>query len=382
MGRSDRLRGLREWARSSLWLLPAVFVLASVALAVTLPSLDRRVEGVEQVRFVFGGGAQTGRSILSVIAGSMVSLVALVFSILIVVFQLTSGQFTPRALRTFLQDRASKIALGVFLATFAYSLTVMRAIREKSDNVLEFVPRLSITTAFVLALLSMGVFVYYIHHVSLSIKLSSILARIHSEAAHAIERLLPVEEAGGRGDEGRGGLRSADDPARQPLAARVIQARRAGYITSVRTDQLLGDAVKADVVIAVNRTVGTFVALGRPLLEVRPQDGDVDEGRLVRMVHLGDERTMEQDLGFGFRQLADIAVRALSPGVNDPTTRPPWLSTVSKTSSFGSGGARWSTTAARTSGARRGCGCRDRVGSSSSTRRCTRWCTTGRTAHR
>lgn len=310
------LEDLRERLKSSLWFLPGVMVLATVGLAVAITIVDRWVEGAAQVELVFGGSADAGRSVLSVIAGSMVSLTALVFSILIVVFQLTSSQFTPRALRTFLQDRVSKITLGAFLATFAYSLTVMRVTRGANGQLDEFVPRISISLAFLFSLATMGVFVYYIHHVSLSIRVSSILERIHADAASLIERILT------EGEERLETASPANPPSMEAVLnsePRTVRSRGSGYITSVRSRALLSEAKEKGVFVRLVGPVGTFISLGRPLLEVWPAETEVDEHALLGAVHLGSERTTEQDLGYGFRQLADIAVRALSPGVNDPT---------------------------------------------------------------
>ncbi len=311
------LEDFQERLKSSLWFVPGVMVLAAVGLALGTTIVDRWVEGAAQVELVFGGSADAGRSVLSVIAGSMVSLTALVFSILILVFQLTSSQFTPRALRTFLQDRVSKITLGAFLATFAYSLTVMRVTRGANGWLDEFVPRISISLAFLFSLATMGVFVYYIHHVSLSIRVSSILERIHADEASLIARLLT---------EGEERLEKAS-PANAPSIEavlnsepRTVRSRGSGYITSVRSRALLSEAMDKGVFVRLVAPVGTFISLDRPLLEVWPAETEVDDHTLLGAVHLGSERTTEQDLGYGFRQLADIAVRALSPGVNDPTT--------------------------------------------------------------
>jgi uncharacterized membrane protein len=311
---SDKLAEVRERLRSSLWPVPAAFVLAAVLLAVALGEIDRRLDDTAGVRFVFAGSPEAARAVLSVIAGSMVSLTALVFSILIVVFQLTSSQFTPRALRTFLQDRPSKVALGSFLATFAFSLTLMRAVRGENGDIDEFVPRISISLAFLASLVSMGVFVYYIHHVSRSIRASAILERIHVETAKAIDRMLP-EEA--EGDEAAVSQLALPE---ETAEAAVVRAKKTGYITGIETDHLAAQARKAGTVVVVMHEVGTFVSLGIPLLGLRPPVDEKSADTLLDGVHLAEERTMEQDLGYGFRQLADLAARALSPGVNDPTT--------------------------------------------------------------
>jgi uncharacterized membrane protein len=311
---SDRLTELRERVRSSLWPVPAFFVVMSTVLAVALTELDRGLEGLAGVRFVFAGSPEAGRSVLSVISGSMVSLTALVFSILIVVFQLTSSQFTPRALRTFLQDRPSKVALGSFLGTFAFSLTVMRTVRGEDGDITEFVPRISITVAFFFSLLSMGVFVYYIHHVSRSIRASSIMQRIHRETTEVIGRLLPEEE-----EEEVAAVSRLALP-EEAVETLNVRSRKAGYITAIDTEHLVEEAEEAGTLVVVLHQVGTFVPLGVPLLAVRPPTEAESHEGILKAVHLAEERTMEQDLGYGFRQLADLAVRALSPSMNDPTT--------------------------------------------------------------
>ncbi len=281
-------------------------MLVAVALAVVLSQLDQELQrgGSE---FAFTGGPDSARSLLSTIAASMLTLTALVFSITIVVLQLTSSQFSPRALRTFLRDRQNQLALGVFLSTFVYALTALREVRGQ-DGVAElFVPGVTITVAFILVLVSVGLFVQYIDHIAQSIRVVTIIDRIAVETRRTIDRVHPEEEVAG--------------PAVPllPSPTRVLSCDEPGVVASVQKGRLVSMASSAGVVVRLVPRIGDFVASGMPLLEVFG-DGSRDDDDLRTAVALARERDGRQDVAFGLRQLVDIAERSLSPGVNDPST--------------------------------------------------------------
>ena len=242
----------------------------------------------------------------------MITFTGLVFSITIVVLQLTSSQFSPRVLRTFLRDRLTQFALGTFVATFVYAVTVLRTVTSGDDTV--FVPAISTTVALVLLLLSVGMFVAYIHHIATVdpglVDHESDRGRDPSDAAQALPHRT------GRA----GAAKSAPD---LPVAA-VLPAPRTGVVTHIDIDRLVTMARDAGVVLRTELGPGDFVAEGAPLIEVlgagAVDAGAVDAGAVVGAITVSDDRTMQQDVAFGFRQLVDIAEKALSPGINDPTT--------------------------------------------------------------
>jgi uncharacterized membrane protein len=294
---------LREHLRSSLWFLPTLCVLFVVGLAAVLVSIDREFGS----NTFFEGSPDSAQTILSTISASMITFTGLVYSITIVVLQLASQQFSPRVLRTFLRDRHSQLALGVFVGTFTYSLMVLREVHTEEAPGGEFVPGIATSAAFGLVLLSLAFFVDYIHHISQSIRVSSITMSIARETRAAIADIYDHEHT--------------QEPLPLPESVQVetVLAPRPGVITGLDRDALVADASAAGTVVEVVPGIGDFVPEGAPLLrlhggeQLRPDD-------FLESVGIGAERTMQQDPAFGFRQLVDIAERGLSPAVNDPTT--------------------------------------------------------------
>lgn len=283
---------------------------ASIIAALLLEVLDRALghtRGGEQLLLAFSGGPEAARAVLETIAGSILTLTALVFSITMLVLQLTSTQYSPRALRTFLLDRSSKVAMGVFLGTFSFAIVGLRAVRSGTDSADPFVPGMLVTGAFVLTLASLYMFLFYIHHIAQRIQASSIIASIADETRGVIDRHFSEAWS------------PAESPVDEPGDGHVLGAPHGNTVTAVDEEGLISLAQHADVRIHLLAPAGSFVVEGQPLLRI--VGGTIDDSeRALKHVQLGHQRTMEQDAGFGFRQLVDIAVRALSPSVNDPST--------------------------------------------------------------
>ena len=305
---SRRWAGVKESVRSGFWAVPGLCVVLALALAVGLVQVDRGLQS--ELGFTFGAGPDGAREVLSAITSAMITFTGLVFSITIVVLQLTSSQFSPRVLRTFLRDRKTQISLGVFVATFVYAVMVLRTVDSGEDT--QFVPAVATTGALVLLLLSVGVFVQYIHHIATSIQVSSVIATISAEARQTLDRRFP---SGTDQPPDTRVLLTPDD-----LASAVVPARRSGVVTSVDEAGLVRLACAGDVVLRSEVRLGDYVPEGAPLLEVLGDPGSLDLRGVAAAVTQGRDRTLQQDVAFGFRQLVDIAERALSTGVNDPTT--------------------------------------------------------------
>ncbi len=297
-----RMFWFRENVRTSLWFVPTVCVILSIVLAVAVGRIDETVEGGWLERFTFRGDVDNARTILTTISTSMITLTGLVFTITIVVLQLASQQLSPRVLRTFLRDRLSQLSLGVFVATFTYSMVVLRELRPGEDA--DLVPNASITIAFGLVLLSIGFFVAYIHHISQAIRIGNLAESIADETDEAIADIYD-----------HAAVEVQPEPAGDP--AQVITTARRGVLAAMDRDALVDVARTADAVIKVLPAVGDFIPLGAPALAV--YRNRVPESAIEHLA-LSPERTMQQDPAFGFRQLVDIGQKALSPAVNDPTT--------------------------------------------------------------
>jgi uncharacterized membrane protein len=312
-------RGL-AWTqvRDSLWFIPSLAVLTATGLAILAVQIPTpRPESHFAWVWLFGGGAEGARGVLTAIAGSLITVTGTVFSVTIVALQLASSQFTPRLLRSFVADRVNQAVLGVFIGTFTYTLLVLRTIHSAADGSDTFVPQVGVSIALVLLLVSIGALIVFINHAAHSIQASVILHRETQRTLVQIETLFPARI-------GR------PEPTRAPECAvptdppGVVAAAEAGYLQAVNADALwrIGDARHADAVtIRMELHIGAFALPGRPLASVWPAHvADAVTGAIRDAFVLGSERTPEQDVEFGIVELSDIAVKALSPGINDPTT--------------------------------------------------------------
>ncbi len=306
-----RLQSLREHVRLSLWFMPALFALGAILLGIILLAVDQRLSGSATLFFLYGGTAEGARSVLSTIAQSMLTFTGLVFTITMLVLQLASAQLSPRVMRTFLRDRSNQAVLGLFVATFVYTLVVLREVRSGVDGTAAFVPGLSIWVGFALLLGSVAAFVFYIDHMAHSIRATTVIGRIARETRQALDHLYPD----------RVGQSGASEP-RVDVSEEssiVINAPKAGVLLSVDEGRL-SEAASGQRRVQVLGAMGDFIAQGAPIARL---SGPWDSGAADQIrdaVGIGDERSVEQDPAFGFRQLVDIALRALSPGTNDPTT--------------------------------------------------------------
>ncbi len=282
--------------------MPASCVLIALVLALGLPRLDVHT----RTPLLFPGGPESARSFLSSITTAMISVTGLVFSITIVALQLAAGQFSSRVMRDFLRDRTIQLTFGVFVATFTYAMVLQRSVRGTSNGSNAFVPQLAVSVAFVFVLTSVALFIVYINHIANAIRVANIVARIGAQTRAVLEVRYPPGGAPG----------TAAPPNHAP--DRYLCCPHPGVIVSVNEAALVAHAAAADTVIALQPSVGDFIPAGAPLLAIY---GDIfDEDQLLRHLAFDTERTYEQDVAFGFRELVDIAERALSPAVNDPTT--------------------------------------------------------------
>jgi uncharacterized membrane protein len=300
---------------SSLWIAPAAGAVIAIALAKAMTVVDLWLARSPAERwYLFGPSAESGRELLSAVANSILTFTGVVFSITILVLQLASSQYSPRVLRTFLRDRITRVALGVFVGSFVYALALLPEVRGGPAQEAQFVPRLAISVAFALALLSVGMFVAYLHRMAHSIRAVAIVVRVAAEARRTIEQVFP-DDAGAEASP------PETEDAGPSGQSRTINWRGPpGVISAVDGDRLLALAEKHDLRIELLRQVGDFVPKGAPVARVWGRGSEDLDSQISGRLFVAEERTAEQDPSFGFRQLVDIAERALSPGTNDPTT--------------------------------------------------------------
>lgn len=321
---------LKYWYRigTSFWFIPSVMAAAAIGLAQLMVFLDRNAkdEWVDQMSWIYSGGASGASAVLETIAGSMINIAGVVFSLTLVALSLTSSQFGPRLLRNFMRDRSNQLVLGTFVATFLYCLVVLRTVRHEDYG--SFVPHMSVTVGVAFALASLWVLIYFIHHVSVSIQADHVVARVSAELQQTMETVFPEE---------LGQPPQAAEPARdraweaeamaafeacQPGHVLEVKAKRDGYLQMIDPHTLWRVACEGNLVLRLERRPGEFVIAGTSLVLVwpAPQLGGEREAKLRTACVLGSQRTLAQDLEFAFLQLVEVAVRALSPGTNDPFT--------------------------------------------------------------
>lgn len=315
-----RRRVIAEAFRSQLWPLPTAAVVLAVVVGVGLPRLDAALGDVvsdDVAGYLFDGGADAARAVLTTIAGSLITVTALTFSLTVVTLQLASSQFSPRLLRTFTSDRIVQSTLALLLATFVYALTVMRTVGSEVGGQAGFVPQLSVTLAYVLTVASVLMLVGFLSHLVRELRVETMLRDVHRVASRTIEATLPPA--------------SDEEPAAPvvPAGSAPLIATNSGFLTSVDEAALLEAAVRGRARISIDREPGSSLVAGTPLGRLWAEDGadPLDGERLeqvqeaaARAVRTGVERTAAEDIAYGLRQLTDVAVKALSPGINDPTT--------------------------------------------------------------
>ncbi len=308
--------------RASLYALRGGFLVRPLAIAIQLGIAGAVPSELEESfpelsawvpHFLFPSRAdpQVAQVILATIAGSIMTVVSIVFAILLMTLTLASVQFSPRILISFVRDRTTQWALGIFLGTFSYCMAALPAARSLP---VPFSPVATVSGAMLLALLCVGGLIFFIFHISQAISVNYIVDRIAGEAERVIDDLMPHRRS-------RTYQPVAAAPApEQPLTP--VVAPVSGYIRYIDTRRLLALAASARLYVQVLRRVGHFVPAGVPLLAVSRADRLSEEvhAGLLACFDIGAVRTLQQDAEFGVLQIADIALKAISPAVNDPST--------------------------------------------------------------
>ncbi|HWX45441.1 MAG TPA: DUF2254 domain-containing protein [Solirubrobacteraceae bacterium] len=307
----------REALRTNLWLVPTGEIVLAVALFAGTHALDRAAYNgsLHLPSWVISGTADAARQILTAIAAAVITVVTLVFSITIVTLTLASTQFGPRMLRNFIRDRVTQLTLGSFVATFVYAILALVSIGPGAHG--EFVPHLSITVTMALVVADVAVLVVFIDHIAKSIQLPQVIASIAGDLSRAIdaERKLPAVETLKAGPSLAEMLVRLDDD------SGVVRAPSSGYLQYVSVSTLIDISSRSHAVIRLLHRPGHFVVEGEPLANVWPAAAAPGVARALGGAHAtGPHRTLTQDLSFAVDQLVEIAIRALSPAVNDTFT--------------------------------------------------------------
>ena len=311
--------------RQSFWFLPALLCVAAVALAEGLIFADQQLgdSDLGALDFLITMVGESGsRDLLGAIAGSMLTVASTTFSITIAVLALSSSTYGPRLVRNFMADRGNQLVLGIFVATFLYSLVVLRSIRViGTDQGDYFVPHLAVNVAVLLAVLSIGVLVYFIHHISDSVQVWTLAEQVRTDLIAVVNRLYP-EGSGRDAREVEGEHAEPEVPERLETDGVLLTSHQSGYVQDIDLDGLLSLAHEHDLLISLKVRPGKHVTEGAGLAVLWPP-GDLDDnlrGSARQAVRIGRARTPLEDVEFAALQLEEMAVRALSPSTNDPYT--------------------------------------------------------------
>ena len=309
----------RHKLRTNLWLVPAVLVIASIFLSYLTTALDRGWYGlsIDEIPFIFTAGPDAAREILSTIAGSMITVTSLVFSMTLIALTLASSQLGPRLLTNFIGQRTTQTAIGIFIGTFMYALLTVRTVSAVQES--QFVPHLSVAVALVLALVSVGWLIFFINHIAMSIQADKVIADLSEQLHQHLDRRFSDPGAKPR-------LSNATDEATSPRnsgqSVTDVPAVTDGYVEAIDTVTLVELATKHDMLIRLNYRAGHF-AFARSAIATVWSAMPFDEAigtEIQNALIVGSQRTPAQDVEFLIRAIVEIGVRALSPGVNDPYT--------------------------------------------------------------
>jgi uncharacterized membrane protein len=310
------------WAetKSTLWFLPTMGAILAAILAIVVvyvdDLLDLREHSIE-TPWLFGAGSDGARGVLAAIAGSVITVIGTAFSITVVGLQLASSQFTPRVLRQFTGDRINQVVLAVYIGTFTYSLLVLRTVQSAADESSPgFVPVIGVSIAIGLALVCIALLILFIHHMAQQMQVSYILHRATNDALDLVDSYF------------RESIEPVPSSTRRDYAqgeGQDVLSDSTGYLQHYDYDHLLGTARANDLTIRMLVPMGAYLNRSQPIARIWTASGDAvdleEAGRAVRGAFVtGPERTLHADLPLGVRQIADIALKALSPAINDPTT--------------------------------------------------------------
>jgi uncharacterized membrane protein len=310
----SRRSGVREYLHGAYWVLPAFGIVIGLGAGALLSVIPVRPNSLLD-KLMFQGTAGDARGVLIVVSATMITTTGIVFSLTVLSMQIASSQFSVRLLRTFLRDVPNQVVLAIFVCTFAYATGGLLTVGEHAGGG-EFVPKVAVTGSLALAFVSIGALIYFLHHLVHSIQIDTIMENVQKRTLALVDELFPVPCTHDAAPVVR------PDP---PASAGLLLAPKSGYLQTVDVEDLAEIAAATGHSVQLTTFVGDYVTGGGLLgwcwrkSAVGTPENDVLQ-RILRHVHIGFERTLQQDIRFGLRQMVDIALRALSPAINDPYT--------------------------------------------------------------
>lgn len=305
---------VREYLHGAYWVLPTLGIAIGLGAGAVLSVIPVR-SGSLIDKMMFQGTAADARGVLIVVSATMITTTGIVFSLTVLSLQIASSQFSVRLLRTFLRDVPNQVVLAIFVSTFAYATGGLLTVGEHAGGG-EFVPKVAVTGSLALAFLSIGALIYFLHHLVHSIQIDTIMEGVQKRTLDLVDELFSVPCP-----HNAAPVRRPEPPA----GAVPLLAPKSGYLQTVDVDDLADIAATTGHSVQLTTFVGDYITGGGHLgwcwrtSGTGKSEHDVLQ-RILRHVHIGFERTLQQDIRFGLRQMVDIALRALSPAINDPYT--------------------------------------------------------------
>lgn len=299
--------------RSNFWFLPTTMSLGAILLCLILLQVDLRVGFI--LPETGAGSLNSMRSVLAVLISALVTALSIVFSSTVVVLTLAASQLGPRLLRTYVRDRSNQTLIGVFSSTVFYNLTALFVLGRLQES--EGIPNFTVLVGFLMTCAALFVLIYFIHHVARNIQAPNVILNVSQELMALIRNTYPeLEDHKEEHEEG-----SQGEPL-LPEKKTSVAAKGSGYIQAVDVQTLLSLASEHDMVIRTLHRPGHFIIQKEHLAEIYGRDlpGEEIDSQIEESFILGEKRTATQDVEFVMIEIVEIAVRALSPGINDPFT--------------------------------------------------------------
>lgn len=307
-----------------------MMILSALLLAVVLTTVDRslQIEGVEVLGALVPKGTQSAGTLLSAIATSILTVAGSIFSIVIIAIQLASGQFGPRMLRDFMHDRVSQITLGTCGATFVYQIAILWAIEDSKD--ISFTPQISVFVGFLLAVISTFVIIYFVHHIADTVHADNLIARIGKDLESSIHQVLPKSreqfDQQSKNNKSAAARQIQEVPADFEQKAIALPSHHNGYIQKIDYNALCAIATQHNLILKLLYRPGQFAVKNSQLLYAYAEKTPNIASHQTLSIDIndtltcGNQRKPDHDIEFPVKQLVEIAIRAISPAVNDPFT--------------------------------------------------------------
>lgn len=298
--------------QASYWFIPLAMSMGAILLAIGMLALDWEFH-TKSIEWLFIIRPEGARAILVTIAGSMITIAGVTFSITVLAVSFSMKQIGPRLIQNFMKDRANQFTLGIFISTFLYSILILLTVVSPNESGKEaFTPHVSVVTAILLSIIAIGFFIFYIHHIPESINVFNLLAKISKKFQTQLDTLFPVKK---NSEDNEQNVIILHDFFKE---FHPVFSKKFGYIRDIDKETILKLAIKFDCMIEIKYQPGTFVTQTTPLMVVNKMLNQKQQDDLVENFVIGDEKSQDRNLQFFSDEIVEILAHALSPSNNAP----------------------------------------------------------------